>query len=433
MNNYIIHMNKHEKTETLSHLEQTIQHFNSFEDAASEHAYIDVLEALQNCICHHDNVVVPVELPKSFLTAIEQADIKSGDSFQLPDALRLTLRTIESNEDNYVFAAFTNREKVMQQEASSTTTIRLDSLLQRALFDPLIDGVLINPWNDSFFLPKELIRDIFHDTLSNMQSAAIAPSGMDNTNTETAKQNHSLEEAIQFAMDAHKGATRKGSNLPYILHPLETMQILASMDADINLMIAGVLHDTIEDTDTTLNDIYNRFGADVANLVNGHTEDKDQIWYIRKLTTIEALPHETIRQKMLTLADKLANMRSMYKDLKQLGDKLWERFNAPKEFQSWNYSKLCDGLEDLKNYKETADAYWELTNLFKDIFVTYYIDEKRGLLHQISTDNEHYVLRKGDPMWHLAKNCPSIEAHIISRKEAEYIEDQWAEEQNYSH
>ena len=588
MNNYIIHIGKHEKTKTINNLERNILALAAAEENSYENAYFEVLESIRKSTRHKDKVIVPVDISDDFIEIIKQTDLEVGNQLQLPDDLHVTLRTIKGADENYAFAAFTDREQAIEKNAASTTTESLDSLLQRALMDPLVDGVIINPWTNSFYISKETIRAIFQANvpangqntlriqtldITKAETACIvnaanksllggggvdgaihraagnglleecktlhgcntgeakitkgynlkadyvihtvgpiysgAPSdakllrncywnslelaktydihsiafpaistgvygypleeatkialqtvfdwitinptyGMtilftcyNNETTElyktiwskldkdsiTSDNSKKLEEAVQFAMDAHKGATRKGSNKPYILHPLETVQILASMDADINLIIAGVLHDTIEDTNTTLLDIYDRFGTDVAALVNGHTEDKRQIWYMRKLTTIEALPHETLRQKMLTLADKLSNMRSMYYDFKKIGDKLWERFNAPKEFQSWCYSKLCDGLEELMNYPETADAYWELTNLYKDIFVTYYIDEKRELLHQISTDGEHYILRKGDPQWHFVEKWPIIEPREISRKEAEFIEETWTEEE----
>ena len=233
--------------------------------------------------------------------------------------------------------------------------------------------------------------------------------------------------AMQFAMDAHKGAVRKGTNKPYILHPIETLQILASMDADTNLMVAGLLHDTLEDTNVTLLDIYEQFGVDVAALVNAHTEDKRQIWYMRKLHTIDEVPKAILRQKMLVIADKVANLRSMYADYKALGDELWSRFNAPKHLQAWYYSKLNDGLYELQDYPETADVYWEMTALYKDLFVNFYVDDNKGVLYQIGADGESHVLKKGKPQWNELEGNVSKKARSVNRKEAERIEDNWAE------
>lgn len=177
-----------------------------------------------------------------------------------------------------------------------------------------------------------------------------------------------LEEAIQMAAEAHKGGFRKGTTKPYILHPIETVQVLSSMDADINLLIAGILHDTLEDTDITCLDIYDKFGADVAALVNEHTEDKRNSWYMRKLIKTTHLPNDSFRSKMLTIADKVANMRNMYTDYNALGEDFWNRFNAPKHLQAWYYNNLCNGLEELQHHENTKAVYQEMMQLYKKIF-----------------------------------------------------------------
>ena len=87
-----------------------------------------------------------------------------------------------------------------------------------------------------------------------------------------------FDTAINFAVAKHAGQMRKGSNIPYITHPLETMTILNSMRADLNLLIAGLLHDTLEDTDTSPNELLKLFNKEVAELVAAHTEDKTKSW-----------------------------------------------------------------------------------------------------------------------------------------------------------
>lgn len=177
-----------------------------------------------------------------------------------------------------------------------------------------------------------------------------------------------LEEAICFATKRHAGQVRKGSDIPYITHPLETMNILNAMKADTELLIAGVLHDTVEDTDTTPEEIRELFGEDVAALVAAHTEDKSKSWMERKQHTIDELQTAPLRVKMLIMADKVSNLRSMYADYKLIGDKLWKRFNAPKEKQAWYYSGVQDALYEMQDYIETEQIYQEMVGLFKDLF-----------------------------------------------------------------
>ena len=184
-----------------------------------------------------------------------------------------------------------------------------------------------------------------------------------------------LEKAICFATARHAGQVRKGSDIPYITHPLETMNILNAMKADTHLLIAGVLHDTVEDTDTTSEEILELFGEDVAALVAAHTEDKSKSWMERKQHTIDDLQTAPLRVKMLIMADKVSNLRSMYTDYKLIGDELWKRFNAPKEKQAWYYSGVQDALYEMQNYIETERIYWEMVGLFKDLFVSYALDD----------------------------------------------------------
>ena len=268
--------------------------------------------------------------------------------------------------------------------------------------------------------------------------------------------NQRLDDAICFATDHHAGQTRKGTNIPYILHPLEVLQILYSMRADTELLIAGVLHDTVEDTDATLDEIRERFGSDVADLVASNSEDKSKTWEERKQHTIDTLPSAPHRVKQLILADKLANLRSIAYDFRNLGDKLWERFNAPAEKQAWYYGGIDDALSTLQYHGDCADLYWEFNRLYKDVFVKYYLDKDAEVLHQVCLSGEHYCLRKSLPeFWdsyeeYLAYTISnriaegikepdgerqfhntafSTEGLIsLSRKDAEHLEDEWCKQ-----
>lgn len=182
------------------------------------------------------------------------------------------------------------------------------------------------------------------------------------------KEQSLLEDAVCFAAERHKGAKRKGTSRPYILHPLAALQILVSMDADLHLMAAGVLHDTLEDTDATLQELLDRFGPDVAALVSGHSEDKRGTWQERKQQNIDNLAHAGLREKMLVIADKVANLRDMASDYQKVGEDLWLRFNAPKQKQAWYYGHIMDGLKDLGNIPQTKKVYQEMTELYRSLF-----------------------------------------------------------------
>lgn len=180
-----------------------------------------------------------------------------------------------------------------------------------------------------------------------------------------------IEQALGFALKYHGGKIRKGSGEPFITHPAEVMTIMNGMGlaiSDPNLMIAGILHDTVEDTDATIEMIRDAFGEDVAALVASHTEDKSLSWKERKQMMIDELQDADLRVKILVLSDMLANLRTMARDHKKIGEKLWERFNAPKELQTWYYHGAKDALSDLEFNEDTKSAYLELVKLVDEIF-----------------------------------------------------------------
>lgn len=188
--------------------------------------------------------------------------------------------------------------------------------------------------------------------------------------TKIRENGNRLHMAIQVAANAHKGQVRKCTNIDYLVHPMEVLEILSELGADTNLKIAGILHDTVEDTDLELSEIRDSFGEDVAELVGKHTEDKSKTWQERKTEGIQTLQQSDRRYKMLILADALSNLRSMDADYQQMGETLWERFKAPVEKQAWYYGEMRDALAPLGEDLDTAEHYQELTELYSILFTS---------------------------------------------------------------
>jgi len=209
---------------------------------------------------------------------------------------------------------------------------------------------------------------------------------------------------------------------------LETMTILANMNADIDLLIAGVLHDTVEDTDTSLDEIKNTFGEEVANLVAGHSEDKSNTWEERKEKQYHDACKANLRQKKLILADKLANLRSIHKDYKIIGEQLWDRFNEGAIKQCWYYGKMIDALYDLQYYSETEYYYWEMLGVYKDVFVVFALYEKENIIYQENIAGEKYMFMNNNPDWLICDTPTPENAIRIERKYAERLEDNWREQ-----
>ena len=179
-----------------------------------------------------------------------------------------------------------------------------------------------------------------------------------------------VSEAIAFAAKAHDGMRRKKSDAPYILHPMEAAVIVGTMTDDQNLIAAAALHDVVEDTDITIEEIEEKFGKRVRELVQAETEDKRAelppaaTWRIRKEESLAVLKNtKDIGVLMVWLGDKLANMRSIYRDFKVEGVQMWQRFHQKdSNEQAWYYRsivKLTERLSDTSAWLE----YKTLTEL----------------------------------------------------------------------
>lgn len=154
-----------------------------------------------------------------------------------------------------------------------------------------------------------------------------------------------IEKALRTASQAHDGQYRKKTNIPYITHPVAVGMILMKAGYEDQLVAAGILHDTVEDTSLTLADIEKVFGLRIAEIVKGCSEpDKSLPWEVRKQHTIEFLKMSSMDVRSVVCADKLHNIRSITNDYRQLGDLVWDRFNRGRQYQEWYYTKIIDSL-----------------------------------------------------------------------------------------
>lgn len=183
-----------------------------------------------------------------------------------------------------------------------------------------------------------------------------------------------FEKAVCFATEKHSGQVRKLSNAPYILHPLEVAAIVGTMTDDKEILAAAVLHDTVEDTDTTLEEIRENFGKRVSLLVMTETEEKREdrpaaeTWELRKEETLIILQNtKEIGVKMMWMGDKLSNIRSFRREYEKHGDKIWLQLNQKDPAkQGWYYSTIAKYLIDLKGYAAYREYVEHVNFLFKD-------------------------------------------------------------------
>ena len=180
-----------------------------------------------------------------------------------------------------------------------------------------------------------------------------------------------LDRAILFAVRAHAGTERRGKGFPYIVHPMEAMEIVATMTADQELLAAAALHDTVEDTDVTVEQIRDLFGDRIATLVADESDEmpagvsEEDSWHGRKQAAMDKLSRACREAKMVALGDKLSNMRAIARDYAVQGDALWNLFHAkdPRDHE-WHYRGLADSLKEL----DGTFAYQEFVNLINQVF-----------------------------------------------------------------
>ncbi len=183
--------------------------------------------------------------------------------------------------------------------------------------------------------------------------------------------------AFEFAYNAHKGTKRKATNVPYIIHPLSVAVNLMKTNASEELVVAGLLHDLIEDEGVKLSEISANFGEKVASLVKGASEptklrkstsDPKKTWKKRKQRTIEFIRGADKDLKLLSCADKLSNIKDTIEDHNRLGEKLWDKFNAPKNEQSWYYRSMCNSYQTGPENISDLPIFHEFKSCVKQIF-----------------------------------------------------------------
>lgn len=159
-----------------------------------------------------------------------------------------------------------------------------------------------------------------------------------------------FNQAIQYAAQKHNGQVRKATDIPYITHPFAVAMMLQQAGCKKEVVLAGLLHDTLEDTSATEEEIQALFGDEVLALVISASEpDKSLPWEERKRHTLAELASRTVDEMAVIIADKLHNLRSIRADIEVDGESVWSRFNRGKEQQSWYYQGILHAAAGKKD------------------------------------------------------------------------------------
>jgi (p)ppGpp synthase/HD superfamily hydrolase len=178
-----------------------------------------------------------------------------------------------------------------------------------------------------------------------------------------------LDRAIEFAARAHDGQRRKSDRTPYIAHPFAVALILQRMDCPLEVVIAGLLHDTVEDTRVSIEEIEANFGQTVAEIVAGCTEPSKRLsWEARKSHSIEYFRTAPLPVKLVAAADKFHNLTATQRIQQSAGPAVWNRFRRGIEQQAWYYRNVTASLVANVSEPERYPLFAELEELVNQAF-----------------------------------------------------------------
>ena len=179
-----------------------------------------------------------------------------------------------------------------------------------------------------------------------------------------------VDQAIGFAARAHQTQRRKLGDMPYIAHPVAVAFMLQEMGCDETIVAAGLLHDTVEDTPITIEQIREKFGVEVADIVAGCTEPpkKSNNWEERKLYMIRSLVDAPLTVKLVAATDKYHNLSHSLYMSRERGKSIWRRFGRGKEQQAWYYRNVSQSILANVPDPEQYPIFQRLLDVIDDIF-----------------------------------------------------------------
>ncbi|MBQ1373241.1 HD domain-containing protein [Candidatus Saccharibacteria bacterium] len=182
--------------------------------------------------------------------------------------------------------------------------------------------------------------------------------------------------ALKVASKAHRNQTRKGTDIPYIAHPVAVAMIISEYTTDENTVVAGILHDILEDVKPTVyseTDMRNDFGDEIVKIVKDVSEDKtagepEKPWIERKrgyLAHLDSVEDE--RSLIVSTADKIHNLTDILEEYERVGDSIWQKFNASKDDELWFYNEFLKIVEKKQIPEQIKIDLTSLVNRLKDL------------------------------------------------------------------
>jgi (p)ppGpp synthase/HD superfamily hydrolase len=155
-----------------------------------------------------------------------------------------------------------------------------------------------------------------------------------------------IEKALQIALKAHEGQKRKTDDSPYIIHPIMCALKLKGYNFSEEAIASALVHDVLEDSDFSENDLKNKLGEKVFNIIKSLSEDKSLAWEERKKQYIENIKNGSLEVKAVSLADKIHNLESLLLAYEAQGKNIWSKFNRGKDKKLWFEKEVLHVLKE---------------------------------------------------------------------------------------
>ena len=180
-----------------------------------------------------------------------------------------------------------------------------------------------------------------------------------------------IEKAIRIAATAHSRQKRKGSDVPYVIHPFSVMCIAETETQDEDTLIACLFHDIIEDVpdEYPAEKMEAEFGSNVLDIVMGVTKDESiEDWRERCEAYQDNLENKApVESVTVATADKIHNMMSIIADHENIGEEVWAKFNSGREQQVWWYTSNLELIKRRTPDSKLIPRYEELLDQFKHL------------------------------------------------------------------
>lgn len=234
-----------------------------------------------------------------------------------------------------------------------------------------------------------------------------------------------IAEALSFAAEQYGDRIASGTDMMLILRAADMLNLMKQVTERTEVLAAAVLYDILIETDVTRDQIAERFGEEVLDLILVHNEDRSQLWIDRYPVLPDALLLLSREEQLLIMADIITRERWIARALDKIGDTLWNYLERSRKEISKYFSDIQDALEYLQDDPVGAVLGWQMVNEYKDLFVQYWMDEKWDAIYQFAEFGECCVWRRDSLGWAVTSIPDTSGMQRISREEAEFMTDVW--------